>query len=106
LLRNIFGPKRDAVRGDWKRLHDGNLRSPHPSPNIIGMMKSKRIRWARRVARMGERRGPNSALVGKLEGKRKFGRPRRRWADNTMGLQEITWDCIDLAQNMGSEELF
>jgi hypothetical protein len=78
----VFEPKRDEVKGDWKRLHKGDLRSLHFSLNIIGMIKPRRIKWARRVALMGERKGTNRTLVGKREGKRQLGRPRPRWADN------------------------
>jgi hypothetical protein len=69
VLRRIFGPKRDEVRGEWRRLHNKELYALCSSPNIIRVMKSRRLRWAGHVARMGERRGAYRALVGKPEGK-------------------------------------
>jgi len=73
------------------------------SPNIVRVIKSRIMRWAEHVARMGERRGVNRVLVGKPEGKRPLGRPKRRWEDNIrMDLQEVGFgdmDWIDLAQN-------
>jgi hypothetical protein len=82
VLRRIFGPKRDEVRGEWRRLHNKELYALYSSPNIIRVMKSRRLRWAGNVARMGERRGAYRALVGKPEGRRPLGRHRRRWEDN------------------------
>jgi hypothetical protein len=88
--RRIFGPKRDKVRGEWRRLHNRELYSLYFSPNIIRVIKSRRLRWAGHVARMGERRGAYRALVGKPEGKRPFGRPRRRWEENIkMDLRKV-----------------
>jgi hypothetical protein len=81
VLRRIFGPKRDEVRGEWRRLHKKELYALYSSPNIIRVIKSRRLRWAGHVARTGERRGAYGALVGKLEGRRPLGRPRRRWED-------------------------
>jgi hypothetical protein len=99
----IFGPKRDDVTGEWKRLHNKELYALYSSPNIIRVIKSRRLRWAGNVARMGERRGVYRALVGKPEARRPFGRPGRRWEDNIkMGLREVGWgsvDWIDLAQD-------
>jgi hypothetical protein len=82
VLRRIFGPKRDEVTGEWRRLHNKELYALYSSPNINRVIKSKRLRWAGHVARMGERRGTYRALVGKPEGTRPLGRPRRRWEDN------------------------
>jgi hypothetical protein len=82
VLRRIFGPKRDEVTGEWRRLHNKELYALYSSPNIIQVIKSKRLRWARHVACMGERRGAYRALVGKPEGRRQLERPRRRWEDN------------------------
>jgi hypothetical protein len=81
-LRRIFGPKRDEVTGEWRRLHNKELYAVYSSQNIIRVMKSRRLRWTGHVARMGERRGSYRALVEKPEGRRPFGRPRRRWEDN------------------------
>jgi hypothetical protein len=84
VLRRIFGPKRDKVTGDWRKLH--NLYS---SPNIIRMINSKKIKWAGHVARMGETRNSYRILRKKREGKRPLGRPRRTSADNIkMNLRE------------------
>jgi hypothetical protein len=82
VLRRIFGPKRDEVTGDWRRLHNKELYTLYSSPNIIRVMKSRRLRWAGHVARMGEMRGAYRVLVGKPEGRKPLGRPRRRWEDN------------------------
>jgi hypothetical protein len=100
VLRRIFGPKRDEVTGEWGRLHNKELYALYSSPNIIRVMKSRRLRWAGHVARMGERRG---VLVGKPEDRRPLGRPRRRREDNIkMDLREVGWrdiDWINLAQD-------
>jgi hypothetical protein len=77
VLRRIFGPKRDAVTGQWRKLHGGELHNLYSSPDIIRQIKSRRMRWAGHVARMGEGRHVYSVLVGKPEGKRPLGRPRR-----------------------------
>jgi hypothetical protein len=69
VLRRIFGPKRDEVTGEWRRLHNKKLYALYSSPNIIRVIKLRRLRWAGRVARMGERRGAYRALVGKPEGR-------------------------------------
>jgi len=90
VLRRIFGPKRDEVTGDWRKLHNEVLNDMYSSPNTFWVIKSRRLRWVAHVARMGERRGVYSILVGKPEGKRPLGRPRRRWEDNIkMDLQEM-----------------
>jgi len=82
VLRRIFGPKRDEVTGEWRRLHNEELNDLYSSPTIVGVIKSSRTRWAGHVALMGEERGVNRVLVGKPEGRRPLGRPRRRWVDN------------------------
>jgi hypothetical protein len=74
VLRRIFGPKRDEVTLEWRRLHNKELYALYSSPNIIRVIKSRRLRWAGHVARMGERRGIYRALVGKPEGRRPLGR--------------------------------
>jgi len=103
VLRKIFGPRRDEVTGEWRRLHNEELNDLHSSPNIVRVIKSRRMRWAGHVARMGKERGVYRVLVGKLEGKRPLGRPRRRWAvNNRMDLQEVGCghvDWIGLAQD-------
>jgi hypothetical protein len=78
VLRNIFGPKRDEVTGVWKKLHNEELNDRYSSPNIIRMIKSRRMRWAGRVARVGDKRGAYRVLVDRHEGKRPLGRPRHR----------------------------
>jgi len=96
VLRRIFGSKRDEVTGEWKKLHSEELNELYSSPNIVRGIKSRRMRWAGHVARMGERRGVYRALLGKLEGKRPLGRPRRRWVDNIrMYLQEVGCGYMD-----------
>jgi hypothetical protein len=96
LLRRIFGPKRDEVTGGWRKLHNEDLHNLYPLASIIIMIKSKRMRWAGNVARMGEKRNAYSILVGKPEGKRPLEIPRRRWVDNIeMDLREIGWDGLD-----------
>jgi hypothetical protein len=81
-LRRIFGPKKDGVTGGWRKLHNEELHNLYSSPSIIRNIKSRRMRWAGHVARMGEKRNVYRLLVGKPEGKRPLGRPRRRWMDN------------------------
>jgi hypothetical protein len=90
VLRRIFGPKRDEVTGKWRKLHNEELYALCSSPNIIRVIKSRRLRWGGHVARMGERRCAYRALVGKPEGKKQPERPRRRWENNIkMDLREI-----------------
>jgi hypothetical protein len=103
VLRRIFGPIRDEMTGGWRKLHNEEFRDLYSSPSIIRIIKSRRIRWAGHVARMGEKRNTYRLLVGKQEGKRPLGRPRRRWADNNkmdrleIGLGGVDW--IGLAQD-------
>jgi hypothetical protein len=100
VLRKIFGPKRDEVTGEWRRLHKKELYAVYSSPNIIRVMKSRRLRWAGHVARMGERRGAYRALVGRSEGRRPLKRPRLRWEDNIkMDLREVGWGGHGLDQS-------
>jgi hypothetical protein len=90
VLRRIFGPKRDGVTGDWRRLHNEELNDLYSSPNIIRVIKSRRMRWAGYVARRGG--GAYRILVGRPEGRRPLERPRRRWEDNMkMVLQVEGW---------------
>jgi len=77
VLRRVFGAKRDEVTGEWRKLHNEELNDLYCSPNFVRGIKSRRMRWAGHVARMGERRGVYRVLVGKPEG-----RPRSRWEDN------------------------
>jgi hypothetical protein len=92
VLRRIFGSKRDEVTGEWRRLHYKELYALYSSPNIIWVIKSRRLRWIGHVARMGERRGAYRALVGKPEGRRSLRRPRHRWEDNIkLDLRAVGW---------------
>jgi hypothetical protein len=96
VLRRIFGLKRDEVTGEWRKLHNEELHDLYFSPNIIRIMKSRRMRWAGYVARMGEKRNAYRLLVGKPEERRPLGRPRLRWVDNIrMDLVEVGWGDVD-----------
>jgi len=96
VLSRIFGPRRDGVMGEWRRLHNEELNDLYSSPNIVRVIKSRRLRWAGHVARMGEEGGVYRVLVGKPEGKRPLARPRRRWVDNIrMDLQEVGCGYVD-----------
>jgi hypothetical protein len=102
VLRRIFGPKREED-GCWRKLHNDELQNLYFSPNIVRVIKSRRLRWAGHVARIGEGRGVYRVLVGKPERKRPLGRPRRRWEDNIqldlmeIGINGANW--IRLAQH-------
>ena len=91
------------MTGEWGKLHNEELSDLHSLPNIVLVVKSRRMRWAGHVSRMGEGRGVYRVLVGKPEGKRPMGRPRRRWENNIkMDLQEVGGDCgdwMELAQD-------
>jgi hypothetical protein len=92
VLRRIFGSKRDEVTGEWRKIHNGKLHNLYSSPDIIRQIKSRRMRWAGHVARMGEGRNVYRVLMGKTEGERPLERPRRRWEDGIeMDLREIGW---------------
>ena len=82
MLYQLIGPRRDEVTGDWRRLHNEEINDLYSSPNIVRVIKSRRMRWAGHVARMGEERAVYRVFVGKPEGKRPLGRPRPRWEDN------------------------
>jgi hypothetical protein len=102
-LRRVFGPKRDEVTGEWKKLHNEELNDLYSLPNIVREVKSRRISWVGHVARMGEGRVVHRVLVAKPEGKRPLGRPRLRWEDNIkMDFQEVgggRGDWMELAQD-------
>ena len=90
VLRRIFGPKMDEVIGEWRKLHNEELNGLYRSHNTLRVIKSGRMRLAEHVVGAGERRGVYGVLVGKPEGQRPPGRPRRRWEDNIkMDLQEV-----------------
>ena len=96
VLRRVFGPKRDEVTGEWRKLHNEELSDLYSLPNIVRVVKSRRMRWVGHVARVGEGRVVHRVLVGKPEGKRQLGRHRRRWEDNIkMDLQEVGRGCGD-----------
>jgi hypothetical protein len=103
VLRRVFGPKRDGVTGECRKLHNEELNDLHSLSNIVRVVKSRRMRWAGHVARIGEERGMHRVLVGKPEGKRPLGRPRRRWEDNiNMDIEEVgggRGDWMELAQD-------
>jgi hypothetical protein len=102
VLRKIFGPKRE-VDWSWRKLHNDELHNLYSSPNIVRVTKSRRMRWVGHMTRMGEGRDAYRVLVGKPEGKRPLGRPRRRWEDNIRldlgekGIDGTNW--IQLAQD-------
>jgi hypothetical protein len=90
VLRRVFGPKRDEVTGEWRKLHNEELQTFYLLPDIITQIKSRRMRWAEHVTRTGEDRKAYTFLVGKPEGKRPLGRPRCRWEDEIrMDLRRI-----------------
>jgi hypothetical protein len=94
--RRIFGPMRDELMGEWRKLHNEELRDLYSSPSIIRVIKSRRKRWACHVARMGEKRNAYTLLVRKPEGKRPLGRPILGWMDNIrVDLGEVGWGDMD-----------
>jgi hypothetical protein len=103
VLRRIFGPKRDRVTGGWRKLHNKELHNLYSLPSMIRIIRSRRMRWAGHLARMGEKRNVYRLLVGKPEGKRPLGRLRCRWIDNikmdplVIGLSVV--DSSGLAQD-------
>jgi hypothetical protein len=96
VLRKIFGPKRDEVTGGWRKLHNEELRELYPSPSKIVIMKSRKMRWAGNVAKMGgEKRNVYSLVGEKPEGTRPLGRPRRKWVNDIKTHPvEIGWDDV------------
>jgi hypothetical protein len=97
--RRILGPKRGEVTGEWRKLHNEELHILYSFQNIIRQIKSRRMRWAEHVARMGEEINMYRVLVGKPEGKRPLGRPRRRWKDGIrIYLRETGWGSVDWIQ--------
>ena len=103
MLRRLFGPKRDEVTREWKKVHNEELNDLYSSPNIVRVIKSRRMGWVGHVARMREGRGVYRLLVGKPEGKRPLGKPRRKWEDNIkMDPQDVGFgdmDRIEMAQD-------
>jgi hypothetical protein len=103
VLRRIFGPKMNGVTGGRRKLHNEVLRDLYSSPSTSLLLKSRRMRWAGHIARMGEKRNVYTLLVGSSYGKRPVGRPRRRWVDDIpTDIREIGWggmDWTNLVQN-------
>jgi hypothetical protein len=102
-IRRVFGSKRDEVTVEWRKLHNEELNDMYSLPNIVRVVKWRRIRWAGHVARVGDRRGMYRVLVGKPEGKRPLWRQRHRWEDNIkMDLLEVgcgSMDWIEFARD-------
>ena len=103
VLRRVFGPKREEVTEEWRKQHNEELNDLYSLPNIVRVVKSRRMRWLGHVARIGEDIGVHRVLVGKPEGKRPLGIPRRRWEDDIkMDLREVGGGCgdwMELAQD-------
>jgi hypothetical protein len=96
VLRRMFGPKKDEVMGNWRKLYNEERRNLYSSPNIIRMIKPMRMRLTGHVARMVEKRNAYRILVGKPKGKRTLGRPRHRWVDNIkIYHREMGWSGLD-----------
>jgi hypothetical protein len=96
VLKRIFGPKRDEMIGGWRKLHNEELHNLYSSPRIITTIKSRRVKWAGHVARMGEKRNAYRIWWEIPEGKRPLGRPRHGWEDNIkVDLREIEWGGMD-----------
>jgi hypothetical protein len=110
VLRRIFGPKRDELTGEWRKLHNEELHNSYSSPDIIKQVKSRRMRWVGHVARMGEEMNVYRVLMGKPKGKRPLGRQRHRWENGIrVDLRETGWgsvDCIQLAQDRNRRRAF
>jgi hypothetical protein len=96
VLKRIFGPKREEGAGEWRKLHNEELRDWYPTPSLIRIVSSRRMGWALHVARMGEKKNAYKLLVGKTEGKRLLIRTIRRWVDNMkVDLEDIRWGTVD-----------
>ena len=95
MLRRISGPGKDKVTREWRKLHNEELNDLYCSPNIVRVIKLRRVRWAGHVVHMGEEKGVYRVLVGKPEGRRPLGRPRRRWVDN-IRMDREEWDGLGM----------
>jgi hypothetical protein len=92
VLKRIFRPKREEVAGGWRRLHSEELHYLHASPNVVRVMKSRKVKWTGSVARMGQMRNLYKILLGKPEGKGALGKPSCRWVGTIrMDPREISW---------------
>jgi hypothetical protein len=99
-LKRVFGRKSDEVTAEWRKLHNDELNDLYSLPNIVQVVKSRRMRWVGHVAHMGEERVVHRLLVGKPEGKRPLGRPRhRRYDDIKMEVGGGRGDWMELAQD-------
>jgi hypothetical protein len=97
VLRRICGPNKDEVTGEWRKLHNAEFYDLYSTPNIIWVIKSRRMRWVGHVAHVGDRRGAYRVLVGRLEGKRPLQRLRHGWDENIkMDIQEVGWSGMDI----------
>jgi hypothetical protein len=106
VLRRIFGPNRNEMTGEWRKLLNEELHNLYSSLDIIRQVKSRRMRWEGHVARMGEERKVYKVLVGKPEGKTPLGRPRHRWEDGIrMDLREIGFGGVDWIRLSGQGPL-
>ena len=99
----LFEPKRDEVTKEWRKQRNEELNDLYSSPIVVWVIKSRRMRWAGHVARMGDRRGVHMVSMGEPEGKRPLGGSRRRWTENiklrSSGSGVTGMDWIDLAQD-------
>jgi hypothetical protein len=95
-LRRIFGPKRDEMTGEWRKLHNEELIDLNSLPSIFRIIKARKMSWVGHVARMGEKRNAYRLLVGKPEGRTPLRKPRCKWLDNIrMHLVQVGWDDVD-----------
>jgi hypothetical protein len=101
VLRRLFGPKRDEVTGEWRKLHNEELNDLYSLPNVVRVVKLRRMRWAGHMALIGEERGVHRVLVGKPEGKRRLGRPRLRWEDGCSGSWRGSWGLDGVGSGYG-----
>jgi len=101
VLRRVFGPKRNEITGEWRKLHNEELRDIYSLPNIVRVVKSRRMRWAGHVARMVEGRVVHRVLVGKPEEKKPLGRPRRRWIFGKWEGVETGWSWLRIGTDGG-----
>ena len=105
VLSKIFGAMKDEITGEWRKLHNSELHALNSSPNIIRSLKLRRLRWTGHVARIELSRNAYRVLVGKPEGKRPLGRPKRRWDDNIrMDLREVGCDVGEVTERFENKQ--